>query len=106
MPAIPLSNVVVTPAVSAISYDVLWMSAFNVMGRDPSRPVRVTATVNAATYVSNISMISGISTIISHLVCGPICGQVNIPDFFSVATPTEMSLMGGLILAVQARAGC
>lgn len=92
--AIPLAN----PTTINATYDEIWLSDFRISAPYPNGPVRVSAvidearTVNAQTGEKELRGLPG-----QH--------RMDIMNFFNVATPAELQVMGAVLLAVKARMG-
>lgn len=89
---IPLTNPVTVPETV---FDEVWMSSLNVMAGNPNKPVRVVAQIHEAATAQDGSKLLRPNSV----------KTVELKDFFAVATPDELQIMGGLIMAIKARAG-
>lgn len=92
---IELDAPVTVPAEEAKTYNEVWMSFMQVMATDPNQPVRVIASMDKARTLADGS---------KELMVGG-RKNVNLPDFFGMATTEELQIMGAVILAIKARAG-
>jgi hypothetical protein len=99
--AILLNNPGITPATSGFTYQILWLSRFNINAGNPNMPVSINAAIDKAKIDSVDS--SGTPTSYSLMKGGTV--RINIPDFFSTATLHQLFIMSGLLTMLQQQAG-
>lgn len=87
-------NLTTPTVVPSITYNEVWLSNLQVMAGNPNKPVRVVAQIHEAATVDGKKVLRPDSV-----------KTVDLKDFFAAATPAELQIMGGLIMAIQARAG-